>query len=130
MNKLLITMCLSGLAAVRLSAQVPTLAGCQVLPADNVWNTRIDQLPVAANSDAYVQTLGSTSPLHPDYGATGGYQYAVVAGNQPKSTYSFYYGVDPGPYPIRPSPPIERDSDHLLFLLDNTNCVDYKLIKI
>jgi hypothetical protein len=101
-----------------------------VLPADNVWNTRIDQLPVAANSDAYVQTLGSTNPLHPDYGAGGGYQYAVVPGNQPKVPVSFYYGGDPGPYPIPLNPPIEPGSDHHLFIIDNTNCIDYEIFNI
>lgn len=130
MNKLLLATCLSGLAAVSLSAQVPTLAGCQVFPTNNVWNTPVDQLPVAANSDAYVQTLGANSPLHPDYGATGGYQYAVVPGSQPKVPVSFYYNGDPGPYPIPPNPPIEPGSDHHLFIIDNTNCIDYELFNI
>ena len=28
------------------AAQAPTIGNCTVLPADNIWNTRIDQLPV------------------------------------------------------------------------------------
>jgi hypothetical protein len=85
---------------------------------------------VAADSAAYVQTLGPTNPLHPDYGATGGYRYAQVPGSEPKVPVAFYYDGDPGPYPIPPNPPIEADSDHHLFILDTTNCVDYELYNI
>jgi hypothetical protein len=43
---------LSGLA----SAQTPTIGGCQVFPANNIWNTPIDKMPVAANSAAYISS--------------------------------------------------------------------------
>ncbi len=32
--------------------QGPTLAGCPVFPADHVWNTPVDHLPVHPNSEA------------------------------------------------------------------------------
>ena len=130
MMKTLTATFLFALVAADLSAQAPTYAGCQILPANNVWNTSVDTLPVAANSDAFVQTLGSTNPLHPDYGSAGGYQVAIVPGSQPKVPVSFYYGGDPGPYPIPQNPPIEPDSDHHLFIIDNTNCIDYELFNI
>ena len=37
----------------------PPAAACAILPADNIWNTRIDQLPVHARSSAYVGSIGS-----------------------------------------------------------------------
>jgi len=126
---LLTTLLVAG--ASLLSAQTPTIAGCQVLPANDVWNTPVDNLPVAANSDAYVQTLGATDPLHPDYGKTGGYQIALVPGNQAKVNVNFSYDGDPGPYPIPPNPPIEPgNGDRHLFLLDTTNCIDYELFNL
>src|SRR5574341_495099 len=36
----------------------PTLAGCAVFPADNIWNVRVDSLPLDPNSDRYVAALG------------------------------------------------------------------------
>ncbi len=46
-----------------------TLAGCQILPQDNIWNARVDTLPVAANSDAMINTIGANTGLHPDFGS-------------------------------------------------------------
>jgi hypothetical protein len=87
-----------------LFGQVPSLGNCTIFPANNVWNVRVDSLPVDANSGSYVQTMGATAPLHPDFGAGGGFEYALVPASQPKYTVSFYYNGDPGPYPI-PNPP-------------------------
>ena len=41
----------------------PTIAGCPILPADNIWNTPVDKLPVHANSAAYISTMGAGLPL-------------------------------------------------------------------
>ena len=37
---------------------VPTVGGCQVFPASNPWNERVDQLPVAKNSAAMIRSIG------------------------------------------------------------------------
>jgi hypothetical protein len=50
-------------------AQAPVLGSCPVLPADNIWNTPVDQFPVAPNSAAWVATIGSTKTLHADFGS-------------------------------------------------------------
>ena len=42
------------------AAAPPTLGGCPVFPANNIWNVPIDTLPVAANSTAYINTSGAT----------------------------------------------------------------------
>ena len=46
----------------------PTVAGCSIFPADNYWNTPIDTLPLHANSDAWVTSVGKTARLHADWG--------------------------------------------------------------
>ena len=36
----------------------PTLAGCPMFPADNIWNAPVDALPLHVYSDDYVETIG------------------------------------------------------------------------
>lgn len=124
--------CLGLTSALFLHAQTPTVSGCAVFPSNNIWNTRVDSLPVDAHSDAYVQTLGATNKAHADFGfaAANGIPYAVVPGNQPKFSVSFYYDGDPGPYPIPPHPPIEVGSDHHLLMIDKDNCILYELFNL
>ncbi|MCX6045965.1 MAG: hypothetical protein NT075_12710, partial [Chloroflexi bacterium] len=50
-------------------AQINSIAGCEVFPTNNVWNAPIDSLPVDHNSAAYINTIGATEPVHPDFGA-------------------------------------------------------------
>src|SRR5262245_32861911 len=45
-----------------------TLAGCPMLPADHVFNTRIDGMPVHASSTAFINTIGGGVHLHLDLG--------------------------------------------------------------
>jgi hypothetical protein len=45
------------------------IAGCQILPANHIFNTPIDSLPVHPNSAAFLNTLQSTH-LHLDLGQT------------------------------------------------------------
>src|SRR5947209_3998250 len=86
-------------------------AGCPMFPADNVWNARVDGLPVHTLSNAYVSSISSNKPLHPDFGAGTwagfdiGMADAAVPGSQPKVAITFDYSdqSDPGPYPI-PNP--------------------------
>lgn len=111
-----------------------TLAGCAVFPANNVWNTAVDQLPVDASSATYVSTIGASKGLHPDFSSTGaGIPYAVVSGAQPTVPVSFTYASesDPGPYPIPADAPIEGGStstgDRHVLVLDSSNCVLYEM---
>ncbi len=71
----------------------PTILGNPVFPADNPWNQKIVNAPVAANSAAIIANIianqGSDGRLHPDFGeaSTGsgaplyGIPYNVVRGN-------------------------------------------------
>jgi chitodextrinase len=116
----------------------PTLGACPVLPADNVWNTPIDGLPVDANSSAYLATIGASRYLHPDFGAglyAGapiGIPFNLVPGSQPKVALGFDYAdeSDPGPYPIPPGAAIEGGSastgDRHVLVVDTDNCLLYE----
>ena len=120
-------------------AAAPTLAGCPVLPADNIWNAKVDTLPLDHNSDAYVTTISNTAHVHADFGSGEydggpiGIPYVVVPGSQPKVNISFYWDdeSDPSPYPVPSSAPIEGGPDatgdrHVL-VLDQGHCLLYEL---
>ncbi len=120
-------------------AAPPTIAGCPLQPADNIWNVPVDQLPLDPQSDAYVNTIGRTRHVHADFGSGTwdgfpiGIPYTTVPGTQPKSSVSFWWPgeSDPGPYPIPPNPPIEGDpngdGDRHLLIVDRDNCKLYEL---
>jgi len=97
-----------------LPAPAQTLGPCNVFPSDNIWNTPIDNLPLAANSAEYVNTIGPGLPLHPDFGAglwAGGpigIPFVLVSNQSPVSvTFQYRDESDPGPYPIPLNAPIE-----------------------
>ncbi len=46
----------------------PTLAGCDIFPADNPWNTDVSNLAVNALNTTYIQNMAPTTALHPDWG--------------------------------------------------------------
>lgn len=116
----------------------PTIGGCPVFPADNVWNTRIDNLPVHANSAAWVATIGATRSLHPDFGtfylgAPIGIPFIVVPPTQPRVPVTFEVSdeSDPSPYPIPPNAPIEggpnSGGDRHVVVIESGNCVLHEL---
>jgi hypothetical protein len=90
-----------------------------VFPADNPWNTDISGYPVHANSTDYIDTIGSSGGLHPDFGtvwegAPNGIPFIVVGKGQPKVRIDFVdwpEESDPGPYPIPNNAPIEGGAD-------------------
>ena len=44
----------------------PSVGGCPVFPADNVWNTDISSLPVNGQSGAWLSNMGGSGRmLHP-----------------------------------------------------------------
>ncbi len=131
-------------------AAPPTVGGCQVLPADNYWNTPVDNLPVHWLSPTWVGTIGTASHLHADWGNVladnFGIPFATVTGAQPLVPIQNYTDVplpftdlggdfsdesDPGPYPIPPTAPVEGGAgsggDMHVLVLETTNCVLYEL---
>ena len=126
------------LTGVTMAQTGPSLAGCPILPADNVWNTPIDGLPIDPNSAAYIATIGVDRGVHPDFGsglwegAPIGIPYNIVPGTQPKVKITFDYDdeSDPGPYPLPPGAEIEggynSDGDRHILVLDKDDCMLYE----
>src|SRR6266404_2912171 len=129
------------LAASAAFAQAPTIGGCPVLPVDNVWNTPIDQLPLAGNSATYIATIGAGTSLHADFGAglwNGGpigIPFVTVPGTQTKYPATFLYAdeSDAGPYAVPLNAPIEGGSnstgDRHAIAVDVDNCILYELYR-
>jgi hypothetical protein len=123
-------------------ADSPTLGGCPVLPADNIWNTPVDTLPVDPNSAAYINTIGATRHVHADFGsgtwngAPIGIPFVVVPPGQPLvdihiSPYASE--SDPGPYPVPPDAPVEgapnTNGDRHTLVLRQGECRLYELYR-
>jgi hypothetical protein len=102
---------------------------CRIFPSSNPWNQRVDQLPVAADSDRIVAAIGGAEPLHPDFGTQYGIPYTVVGGGQRKVPVSFDYAdeSDKGPYPIPPNVPLENGGDSHALVVDRADCRLYEL---
>ena len=115
------------------------VGSCTVLPADNIWNTPVDTLPVLANSASMVGTIGANTAFHADFGSGSwnggpiGIPFIAVPGTQTKYPATFYYPdeSDPGPYAIPLNAPIEGGSnstgDRHAIALDTDNCILYEL---
>ena len=120
-------------------ASAPQVAGCEIFPANNIWNTPVDTLPTDANSDTYVATIGAGASVHADFGSGTweggpiGIPYVTVPGTQPRVPVAFDYAAesDPGPYPIPPDAPIEggpeSDGDRHVLVLARDTCILYEL---
>lgn len=119
----------------------PSLEGCPVFPLDNIWNTRVDGLPLHPMSMQYINSIGATAGFHMDFGsglwagAPIGIPYCSVPGDQPRVEITFTYAdeSDPGPYPIPPDAPIEggplSDGDRHVLVLDRDNCLLYEVYR-
>jgi hypothetical protein len=118
-----------------------SLNGFRPFPASNAWNQDISAAAVDPNSDSYINFIGTTVPLHPDFGS-GEYQgsyigipYSIVDSSQAPVNILFNaYGdeSDPGPMPIPATANIEGypnpgNGDRHVLVLDNNNCWLYEL---
>src|SRR5215207_1370038 len=109
----------------------PSIDGCAVFPANNVWNARIDQLPVHPRSDAWIASIGASTGLHADFGSglydgvPIGIPYTTVVGSQPAVSISFddEDESDPGPYRLPPDAPVEGGDDGHILVVDRDACV-------
>ena len=129
-------------------AKSPTIGGCPVFPADSIWNTPINRLPVDPRSRQYVASIGADKNLHPDFasgkndGAPIGIPFIVVPMKEPKVKIVFRkFGdeepaideSDPGPYPIPRNAPIEggpksQDDRHVIVVQEGS-CTLFELYK-
>ena len=116
---------------------------CPTLPADDIWNTPIDHLPVHPRSAQYVSSIGSSAHLHPDFGSGVwppgsnspiGIPYVEVPAGTPAVTVTYTaYGSesDPGPFPIPAGAPIEggpdSSGDRHVIVVDRYRCELFEL---
>jgi hypothetical protein len=135
---------------------VPALLGNNLFPADNPWNQKITNAPVAANSAAIMNNIVSTygnGRLHPDFSEDTnttadlyGIPYNVVHGNSTPKTQvviDWYPGEsDIVPVPIPANPVIEGDyrngpkagvnnrGDSHMIIYDVDNNIAYELYHV
>ena len=115
------------------SSSLPVIAGCQIFPASNWWNTDISNYPLDPLSSQYINALPGN--LHPDFGENPHYgiPFNIVPKTQPKVPVSFRYGSqsDPGPYPIPPNAQIEggrhSTGDRHVLVLQKGSCKLYEM---
>ena len=102
--------------------------GCPMFPADNVWNRKIQDLPLDANSATYVSQMGPGDKLHADFGVLGGYRYSIADGTESNNEMTFESGEsDRGPYRIPDNAVVEEGGDKHVLVLDQGNCELYEL---
>jgi hypothetical protein len=110
---------------------LPDAPKCPVFPANNVWNTRIDGRPAAANSATLISTIGLDRGLHMDFGSYAGYgiPYNLVGSTTSRSTVTFDYDdeSDQVGYPIPSNPKVEGGSDAHILMVDRDACRLYEL---
>lgn len=122
--------------------QLTSLNGFVPFTSTSLWNTDISTAPVDANSANYINFIGSTVTLHPDFGAgtyhnqTIGIPYQVVAGTQAKvgvTLVAYPDESDPGPEPIPSNALIEgypkpsKSGDRHVLVLEKDGCWLYEL---
>lgn len=131
----------SGTCAGMTVGQLTSLNGFVPFPSSSLWNTDISASPVDPNSTNYINYIGSTVTLHPDFGAgtyhsqTIGIPYQVVAGTQAKveiTLGAFANESDPGPEPIPANALIEGypkpgNGDRHVLVLEKDGCWLYEL---
>ena len=122
--------------------KMPSAPRCPVFPKSNPWNHRVDSLPVAANSDEIISSIGANGSVHADFGsglwegAPIGIPITVVGKRQAKKRVSFEYAdeSDRGPYPIPRNVKIEggRSStgDRHAIVVDRDSCRLYELFSL
>lgn len=134
---------------------VPTLLGNQLFPADNPWNERVTNAPVATNSSAIINNITSlygNGRLHPDFGQDYhnssdlyGIPYNIVHGNSTARTNvvidayaseSDLIGVPlpvtvvlEGDYQNGPKPGVDARGDSHLLVYDTDNNVAYEFYR-
>jgi hypothetical protein len=110
-----------------------------VFPADNPWNTRIDdptKFPVHANSQTYISNMSPGTHLHPDWGNWSTDHYGIPWQTVPDSqmklpmTFDDSQESDPGPYPFPSNAKVEGGansaSDGHVLVLDTGTCALYE----
>jgi hypothetical protein len=122
--------------------RLPSAPACPIFPANNPWNERVDNLPVAANSAQMIASIGVETGLHPDFGSglydgqPIGIPFDVVSKSTPRSHVTFDYSdeSDHVAYPIPKTVHIEggraSTGDRHAILVDKSACRLYELFAL
>ncbi|MCL7960273.1 MAG: hypothetical protein M8861_08780, partial [marine benthic group bacterium] len=118
---------------------------CPTFPEDNIWNRRVDDLPVDARSSQYIAAIGANETLHADFGSGVwppgstspiGIPFVNIAAGEPdvEIIYTAWGNEsDPGPFPIPADAPIEggpdASGDRHVIVVDREECVLYELYR-
>ena len=126
-------------AAATVPAAVVPGTSCPLFPADNYWRARVDRLPTAARSRAWVTAIGAGDDLHPDFGPSFGEQsvpygigVTVVGSEHPTVAVDFDYAdeSDRVRYPLGADTFIEggptSDGDRHTIVVDRSTCRLYE----
>ena len=118
---------------------LPSARHCPVFPANNAWNQRVDELPVAADSAQLIASIGLDAPVHADFGSGKwdggpiGIPFDVVSRKTHRSHVSFEYADESNRvrYPIPAHVHIEGGAhatgDRHAILVDKSSCRLYEL---
>ena len=124
---------------VSAAAAQQMIGSCPVLPANNIWNTPIDTVPVLSNSAAMVTTIGASRGFHADFGAgiwdgapdRHPVHHRAGVADEVSGTFTYDDESDPGPYAVPLNAPIEGGSsssgDRHAIAVDTDNCILYEL---
>jgi hypothetical protein len=114
----------------RTLAPVPN-SSCTLFPADSIWNTRVDSLPVDPASDTWLATMNASSTnLHPDFGPPNyGIPFDVVSRSHARVRVRFDYAgeSDRVKYPVDGRTPVEGGSDRHAVIVRKGTCTLYEL---
>ena len=124
--------------ALAAPAQAAKVGGCRLLPRDFPTNQRVDRLPVAANSNAIVSSIGLDDTVHPGFGSGTwegrpiGIPYDVVSKRTARERVRFAYAdeSDKLRYPIPRNVHVEGGSDRHALLVDRDACRLYELFDL
>lgn len=124
---------MGGAPAAAAAVRVSGAPGCRVFPAGNVWNRRVDALPVRSDSEVLKTSIGLDRYLHPDFSSIrgGGYgiPYNIVSKSTRRSRVAFKWPgeSDRVRYPIPSKVKREAGSDRHILMLDKSSCTLYEL---
>src|ERR1051325_9659110 len=95
------------LAMLVANANAQTLGTCKIFPSNNPGNQQIDSLPVHPHSQAYINSVGGSVHVHPDFGSNAAYGIPWVAVPSSQAMVPIIFDQnsytdesDPGPMPI------------------------------
>ncbi|MEA2167316.1 MAG: hypothetical protein QOF76_616 [Solirubrobacteraceae bacterium] len=109
-------------------------SACPIFPASFSTNRPVTGLPVLPNSDALVQSIGSDTGVHPDFGTIYGIPFDKVNKSTPRTKISHFQYPDESDhvrYPIPNNVHIESGGgDRHGILVDTKACKLYELFAL